>query len=104
MLDVNPMGVVHGIHAFLPHIRAHGEGGRFVVGFSPYSASKFAVVNISEGLAAWLRPLGIGVTVLCPGFIRTRINAAAIDLSDTVLHVYRTRRAPRVSCAPGSSR
>jgi NAD(P)-dependent dehydrogenase (short-subunit alcohol dehydrogenase family) len=85
VLDVNLMGVVHGIHAFLPHIRAHGEGGHFVntasmaglnsgLGFSPYSASKFAVVNISEGLAARLKPLGIGVTVLCPGFVRTRIN------------------------------
>jgi len=85
VLDVNLMGVVHGIHAFLPHIRAHGEGGHFVntasmaglnsgLGFSPYSASKFAVVNISEGLAARLKPLGIGVSVLCPGFVRTRIN------------------------------
>jgi NAD(P)-dependent dehydrogenase (short-subunit alcohol dehydrogenase family) len=85
VLDVNLMGVVHGIKAFLPHIRAHGEGGHFVntasmagmnsgLGFSPYSASKFAVVNISEGLAARLKPLGIGVTVLCSGFVRTRIN------------------------------
>lgn len=85
LLDVNLMGVVHGIHAFLPHIRAHGEGGHIVntasmagmnsgLGFSPYSASKFAVVNMSEGLAVRLRPLGIGVTVLCPGFVRTRIN------------------------------
>jgi short-subunit dehydrogenase len=38
-----------------------------------YSASKFAVVNISEGLAKQVAPLGIGVTVLCPGFVRTRI-------------------------------
>jgi len=85
VLDVNLMGVVHGIHTFLPHIRAHGEGGHIVntasmagmnsgLGFSPYSASKFAVVNMSEGLAARLKPLGIGVTVLCPGFVRTRIN------------------------------
>jgi len=84
VLDVNLMGVVHGVHAFLPHLRAHGEGGHFVntasmagmnsgLGFSAYSASKFAVVNISEGLAMRLRPLGIGVTVLCPGFVRTRI-------------------------------
>ncbi|HEY4040422.1 MAG TPA: SDR family NAD(P)-dependent oxidoreductase [Rhodopila sp.] len=84
VLDVNLMGVVHGIHAFLPHLRAHGEGGHFIntasmagmnsgLGFSAYSASKFAVVNISEGLAMQLRPLGIGVTVLCPGFVRTRI-------------------------------
>ncbi len=78
------MGVLHGIRTFLPHIRAHGEGGHIVntasmagmnsgLGFSPYVASKFAVVGMSEGLAAQLRPLGIGVSVLCPGFVRTRI-------------------------------
>jgi NAD(P)-dependent dehydrogenase (short-subunit alcohol dehydrogenase family) len=85
VLDVNLMGVVHGIRTFLPHIRAHGEGGHIVntasmagmlsvLGFSPYAASKFAVVTMSEGLAMQLRPLGIGVTVLCPGFVRTRIS------------------------------
>jgi NAD(P)-dependent dehydrogenase (short-subunit alcohol dehydrogenase family) len=84
VLDVNLMGVLHGIRTFLPHIRAHGEGGHIVntasmagmnseLGFSPYSASKFAVVNMSEGLAMQVAPLGIGVTVLCPGFVRTRI-------------------------------
>src|SRR5580700_2013643 len=85
VLDVNLMGVVHGIRTFLPHIRAHGEGGHIVntasragmksgMGFSPYSASKFAVVNMSEGLVLQVKPLGIGVTVLCPGFVRTRIS------------------------------
>jgi len=88
VLDVNLMGVLHGIRTFLPHIRAHGEGGHIVntasmagmnsgLGFSPYSASKFAVVNMSEGLATQLKPLGIGVTVLCPGFVRTRIWESA---------------------------
>ena len=84
VLDVNLMGVLHGIRTFLPHIRAHGEGGHIVntasmagmnsgLGFSPYSASKFAVVNMSEGLAMQVAPLGLGVTVLCPGFVRSRI-------------------------------
>jgi NAD(P)-dependent dehydrogenase (short-subunit alcohol dehydrogenase family) len=85
VLDVNLVGVLHGIRTFLPHIRAHGEGGHIVntasmagmnsgLGFSPYVASKFAVVGMSEGLAMQVRPLGIGVTVLCPGFVRTRIS------------------------------
>ena len=85
VLDVNLMGVLHGIRSFLPHIRGHGEGGHFVntasmagmesgLGFSPYGASKFAVVGMSDGLAAQLRPLGIGVSVLCPSFVRTRIG------------------------------
>jgi NAD(P)-dependent dehydrogenase (short-subunit alcohol dehydrogenase family) len=85
VLDVNLMGVLHGIKTFLPHIRGHGQGGHFVntasmaglqsgIGFSPYAASKFAVVSMSEGLARQLAPLGIGVSVLCPGFVRTGIS------------------------------
>lgn len=85
VLDVNLMGVVHGVRSFLPHIRAHGEGGHIVntasmagflpgLGFSPYVASKFAVVGISEALAVQLKPLGIGVSLLCPGFVRTHID------------------------------
>jgi NAD(P)-dependent dehydrogenase (short-subunit alcohol dehydrogenase family) len=88
VLDVNLMGVVHGVRAFVPHIRAHGEGGHIVntasmAGmvsarrFAPYPASKFAVVAMSEGLANELEPFGIGVTVVCPGFVRTRIMESA---------------------------
>jgi len=87
VIDVNLMGVLHGIKSFLPHIRAHGEGGHIVntasmagmqvgLGFSPYGASKFAVVSMSEGLAHQLKPHGIGVSVLCPSFVRTGIGAS----------------------------
>ena len=85
VIDVNLMGVLHGIRSFLPHIRAHGEGGHIVntasmagmnsgLGFSPYAASKFAVVAMSEGLSVQLKPHGIGVSVLCPSFVRTGIG------------------------------
>jgi NAD(P)-dependent dehydrogenase (short-subunit alcohol dehydrogenase family) len=85
VIDVNLMGVVYGIRSFLPHIRGHGEGGHIVntasmaamsggLGLSPYTASKFAVVGLSEGLAEQLRPFGIGVSVLCPSYVRTGIG------------------------------
>ena len=85
VLDVNLMGVLHGIRSFLPHMRAHNEGGHIVntasmagmvggLGFSPYGASKFAVVSMSEGLATQLAPHGIGVSVLCPSYVRTGIG------------------------------
>ena len=89
VLDVNLIGVVNGVRAFLPHMRAHGEGGHIVntasmagmfnsqQGFAPYPASKFAVVAISEGLAIEVKPLGIGVSVLCPGIVRTNILESA---------------------------
>ena len=88
VLDVNLMGVLHGVRSFLPHMRRHGEAGHIVntasmagmnggIGFSPYAASKFAVVAMSEGLAAQLKPHGIGVSVLCPSFVRTGIGESA---------------------------
>jgi NAD(P)-dependent dehydrogenase (short-subunit alcohol dehydrogenase family) len=89
VLDVNLIGVVNGVRAFLPHMRAHGEGGHIVntasmagmfnslQGFAPYPASKFAVVAMSEGLAIEVKPLGIGVSVLCPGIVRTNILESA---------------------------
>ena len=102
VLDVNLMGVVHGVRSVLPHIRAHGEGGHIVntasfagfvsgLGFSPYAASKFAVVNMSEGLALQLAQSGIGVSVLCPGYVRTRISDSArqrpgLDVGEHHLH------------------
>jgi NAD(P)-dependent dehydrogenase (short-subunit alcohol dehydrogenase family) len=87
VLDVNLMGVLHGIRSFLPHIRGHGQGGHIVntasmagmtggLGFSPYTASKFAVVGMSEGLAEQLKSHGIGVSVLCPSYVRTGIGAS----------------------------
>ena len=108
VLDVNLMGVVHGIRTFLPRIRAHGEGGHIVntasmaglqsgLGFSPYATSKFAVVGLSEGLAMQLGPLGIGVTVLCPGFVRTRISGSGRNRPER----YGPARAPDPASAAG---
>lgn len=85
IMAVNVMGVVYGMETFLPLIRSHGEGGAFVntasmagmispPGMEPYSATKFAVVAMSEGWAGQLAPENINVSVLCPGFVRTKIN------------------------------
>jgi NAD(P)-dependent dehydrogenase (short-subunit alcohol dehydrogenase family) len=93
VVDVNLMGVVHGVRSFLLHIRSHGEGGHIVntasmagmvnnMGFSPYAATKFAVVAMSEGLRMRLQPLGIGVSVLCPDFVRTRIGESGRNRPD----------------------
>jgi NAD(P)-dependent dehydrogenase (short-subunit alcohol dehydrogenase family) len=93
VIDVNLMGVVYGIKSFLPHMLAHGEGGHIVntasmagmingMGFSPYAASKYAVVSMSEGLALQLQPRGIGVSVLCPHFVRTGIGDSGRNRPD----------------------
>ena len=68
-IDVNLMGVVHGLKAFLPLLQSHGEGGHIVntasmagflpFGFGAYCATKFAVIGISEALAIELEPQGV---------------------------------------------
>ena len=84
VFSVNVMGVVNGVHAFLPRMLASGEPAHIVntssvagvVGGGPYGASKSAVLAISEGLREELAPLGIGVSVLCPASISSRINSS----------------------------
>jgi len=86
VLDVNLWGVIHGIHSFLPRLLANPDGGHVVntasmaglfasAGMGPYNATKFAVVAISETLSKELQAAGssVGVSVLCPGFVRTNI-------------------------------
>ena len=82
-LGVNLMSVIWGIEIFGPLIEAHGEGGHVVstasiagliAGATPaYNVTKYGVVALSEGLRVTLAPRGIGVSILCPGFIRTQI-------------------------------
>jgi NAD(P)-dependent dehydrogenase (short-subunit alcohol dehydrogenase family) len=92
--DVNVFGVVRGLRAFLPHMLARGSGyvvnsasmaGLFALTGpgAPYVASKFAVVGLSEALALYARPRGIGVSVLCPGAVDTNLgeNGRVIGLT-----------------------
>ena len=85
IIDVNLKGVVYGTETFVPLIKSHGEGGHIVntasmagmispPGMEPYTATKFAVVALTEGWAGQLAADNIGVSALCPGFVRTRIH------------------------------
>ena len=83
IVGINLWGVVHGINVFLAHMLERGSGHIVntasmagLIGAEPsvpYVATKFAVVGMSECLAAYLRPKGIGVTVVCPSFVATNI-------------------------------
>jgi NAD(P)-dependent dehydrogenase (short-subunit alcohol dehydrogenase family) len=84
VIGVNLKGLVHGLQIFLPHMKAHGEASHIVNTASingvagtalagPYSATKFASVGISEVLAAELESSAIGVSVLCPSWVKTRM-------------------------------
>ena len=91
IIDVNLFGVVHAINTFVPRMRARvaasgGEahivntsslGGGLIAGdgweITAYRASKFAIVGMSRDLRNELAGSGIGVSVLCPGGVETRI-------------------------------
>jgi NAD(P)-dependent dehydrogenase (short-subunit alcohol dehydrogenase family) len=85
ILGVNLWGVIHGVATFVPLLIAQGEGhvvntasiaGLTAAPFlGPYNATKHAVVAISETLFKDLQAMGapVGVSVLCPGFVQTRI-------------------------------
>lgn len=92
MMDINVGGVFNGIHEVLPHIRSHGERGQVVTtasimslfpggaGYGAYCASKYAVLAMMESLYAELRDTPIGVSALCPGLVRSNLEAFLNDL------------------------
>jgi NAD(P)-dependent dehydrogenase (short-subunit alcohol dehydrogenase family) len=84
LISVNLGGTVNGVLTFLPCIKAHGEGGHIIntssvagiitgPGTAIYSATKFAIRGMSEALRYDLAPHGIGVSVICPGTVSTRL-------------------------------
>ena len=88
VLGVNLFGVIHGLRSFTPRIIASG-GGHIVntasmagltspPGMSPYNVSKHAVVTLSEAMSVELSMANpeVGISVLCPGWVRTRIHEA----------------------------
>jgi NAD(P)-dependent dehydrogenase (short-subunit alcohol dehydrogenase family) len=91
-IGVNLMAVVWGVEIFGPLIERQGQGGHIVNTASiaglvsgsgnAYNVTKYGVVALSEGLRVELAPRGIGVSVLCPGFIRTQIIDSVRNLPE----------------------
>jgi NADP-dependent 3-hydroxy acid dehydrogenase YdfG len=83
LVDVNLHGVIHGVHVFLPRLVAQGDGhivntasmGGLISGPPEglYCTTKFAVVGLSEALRMEAAQSGVGVSVLCPGLVKTDI-------------------------------
>jgi len=89
IVAVNLWGVIYGVHYFLPRMIAQGGGGHIVntasgaglcglPGLGHYTATKFAVVGLSEVMNMELRRYGIFTTALCPGIINTNIVSDAM--------------------------
>lgn len=88
ILQVNLYGVLRGTRAFLPHMLERGSGhvvntaslaGLYAYAWDaiPYITGKFAVAGFTEALALYARPLGVGVTLVCPGLVATNLGETA---------------------------
>jgi NAD(P)-dependent dehydrogenase (short-subunit alcohol dehydrogenase family) len=88
ILHINLYGVIRGVRAFLPHLLARGSGyvvntasvaGLFAYAWDhpAYITAKHGVVGLTESLALYLKPNGIGVSVLCPSLVSTNIGDTA---------------------------
>src|SRR5262249_6306743 len=96
VLGVNLWGVIHGCHVFLPLLLEQDDGHIVntasmaglagAAGLGVYCTSKFAVVGLSESLYHDLaaRQSNVGVSVLCPGFVQTRIHDSRRNMPDRV--------------------
>jgi NAD(P)-dependent dehydrogenase (short-subunit alcohol dehydrogenase family) len=112
-IDVNLRGVVHGIEAVYPIMRQQRSGHIVNTGslagllptplMAPYTATKHAVVGLSQALRVEAKAYGVRVSVLCPGFVDTPIltgfNAGVPatrlnERSDAVLHRLRRHLLP----------
>ncbi|MBO0729479.1 MAG: SDR family oxidoreductase, partial [Acidimicrobiaceae bacterium] len=86
LVAVMVTGMFNGIHTFAGGMRERGEGHILntssmagLGGFprlGAYSTSKFAIVGMSEVLKAEMEPHGVGVSVLCPGLVRTNLGSS----------------------------
>ena len=88
ILQINLYGVIRNVRAFLPHLLERGSGHivntASVAGLYAYSwdhpayiTAKHGVVGLTEALALYLKPLGIGVSVLCPSLVATNMGETA---------------------------
>ena len=88
ILQINLYGVIRGVRAFLPHLLERGSGhvvntasvaGLFAYSWDhpAYITAKHGVVGLTESLALYLRPNGIGVSLLCPSRVATNIGDTA---------------------------
>jgi NAD(P)-dependent dehydrogenase (short-subunit alcohol dehydrogenase family) len=102
--EINVLGVVRGIRAFLPHMVERGHGYIVNTGSvagmvaltgegAPYVSSKFAVVGLTEALALYARPRGIGVSLLCPGSVDTNLQETGFASAEQAAAEHAVARA-----------
>ena len=85
VIDIDLWGSIHAVEAFLPRLLEQGAGGHIAftasfaglvpnVGLGAYSVAKYGVVSLAETLAREVKEQGIGVSVLCPMVVETKLR------------------------------
>jgi len=110
ILQVNLYGVIRGVRAFLPHMLERGSGhivntaslaGLFAYAWDsvPYITGKFAVAGFTEALALYARPLGVGVSLVCPGLVDTNLGETArfVGVDDPSVWIKEIQLPPAVA-------
>lgn len=86
ILSINLVGIFNGVHTFAPEMRDCGKGyivntssqaglNASIPGVGAYAVAKFGVTALSENLRVELAQHGVGVSVLCPGYVQTNLAA-----------------------------
>jgi NAD(P)-dependent dehydrogenase (short-subunit alcohol dehydrogenase family) len=86
VIDIDLWGSIHAVEAFLPRLLEQGKGGHIAftasfaglipnVGLGTYCVAKYGVVALAETLAREVKNNGIGVSVLCPMVVETKLVA-----------------------------
>ena len=109
VIDIDLWGSIHAVEAFLPRLLEQGTGGHIAftasfaglvpnAGLGTYTVAKYGVVGLAETLAREVKDNGIGVSVLCPMVVETKLvsNSERIRGAD-----YGLSSTPVVTSAPG---
>ena len=111
LLEVNVLGVVNGLRAFVPHLLASAQPAHLLITASlaglvtfpaggAYGATKHAVVSIAEQAAMALRDTPVSVTLLCPALVRTAMSEVGEDPADVATRALAATRAGRFLVMP----
>jgi NAD(P)-dependent dehydrogenase (short-subunit alcohol dehydrogenase family) len=95
ILAINLVGIVNGVFAFAADMRERGRGHIVntssqagltagIPGVGAYSVAKFGVTALSECLRVEMAPHGIGVSVLCPGYVQTNLGANTVKIGGDI--------------------
>ena len=113
VIDIDLWGSIHAVEAFLPRLLEQGAGGHIAftasfaglvpnAGLGAYGVAKYGVVSLAETLAREVKGNGIGVSVLCPMVIETKLVSNSERIRGADYGLASTGETPEVTGSVGS--